>query len=55
MTSVRDAREPLPACAWLVSPWVELRMSGASLAEKAAIDPLISKPYLEELASAWHY
>lgn len=53
MTSVRDAREPLPACAWLVSPWVELRMSGASLAEKAAIDPLISKPYLEELASAY--
>ena len=53
MTSVRDAREPLPACAWLVSPWVDLRMSGASLAEKAAIDPLISKPYLEELASAY--
>ncbi|MGE5780680.1 MAG: alpha/beta hydrolase [Hyphomicrobiales bacterium] len=53
MTSVRDAREPLPACAWLVSPWVDLRMSGANLAEKAAIDPLISKPYLEELASAY--
>jgi epsilon-lactone hydrolase len=53
MTSVRDAREPLPACAWLVSPWVDLRMTGASLAEKAAIDPLISKPYLEELASAY--
>jgi epsilon-lactone hydrolase len=53
MTSVRDGREPLPACAWLVSPWVDLRMSGASLAEKAAIDPLISKPYLEELASAY--
>jgi monoterpene epsilon-lactone hydrolase len=53
MTSVRDGREPLPACAWLVSPWVDLRMTGASLAEKAAIDPLISKPYLEELASAY--
>jgi epsilon-lactone hydrolase len=53
MTSVRDAREPLPACAWLVSPWVDLRMTGASLAEKAAIDPLVSKPYLEELASAY--
>jgi epsilon-lactone hydrolase len=53
MTRVRDGREPLPACAWLVSPWVDLRMTGASLAEKAAIDPLISKPYLEELASAY--
>src|SRR5262245_53449882 len=53
MTSVRDAREPLPACAWLVSPWVNLQMTGKSLAEKAAIDPLISKSYLEELASAY--
>jgi monoterpene epsilon-lactone hydrolase len=36
-----------------VSPWVDLRMSGASLADKAAADPLISKPYLEELAAAY--
>jgi acetyl esterase/lipase len=28
-------------------------MIGASLAEKAQVDPLISKPYLEELASAY--
>src|SRR5262245_31695934 len=47
MTSVRDAREPLPACVWLVSPWVDLRMTGASLTEKALTDPLISKSYLE--------
>jgi monoterpene epsilon-lactone hydrolase len=53
MTSVRDTREPLPACAWLVSPWVDLQMTGASLAEKAVIDPLISKSYLEELATAY--
>jgi epsilon-lactone hydrolase len=53
MTRVRDAREPLPACAWLVSPWVDLQMTGASLAEKAVTDPLISKSYLEELASAY--
>src|SRR5215470_4559117 len=38
---------------WLVSPWVDLQMTGASLAEKANVDPLISKPYLEELASAY--
>jgi len=53
MTRVRDAREPLPACAWLVSPWVDLQMTGASLADKAVTDPLISKSYLEELASAY--
>src|SRR5262249_50946521 len=53
MTSLRDAGERLPGCAWLVSPWVDLKMTGASLAEKANVDPLISKPYLEELASAY--
>ena len=53
MTSLRDAGKPLPGCAWLVSPWVDLRMTGASLAEKADVDPLISKSYLEELASAY--
>jgi acetyl esterase/lipase len=53
MTVLRDAGQPLPGCAWLVSPWVDLQMTGASLAEKAQVDPLISKPYLEELASAY--
>jgi acetyl esterase/lipase len=28
-------------------------MTGASLADKADVDPLISKPYLEELAAAF--
>jgi epsilon-lactone hydrolase len=53
MTALRDAGQPLPACAWLVSPWVDLQMTGASLAEKANLDPLILKSYLEELASAY--
>ena len=51
MTGLRDAGKPLPGCAWLVSPWVDLQMTGASLAAKADVDPLISKSYLEELAS----
>jgi epsilon-lactone hydrolase len=53
MSSVRDAGHPLPGCAWLVSPWVDLQMTGASLAEKVNVDPLISKSYLEELACAY--
>jgi acetyl esterase/lipase len=53
LTSLRDAGHPLPACAWLISPWVDLEMTGASLAAKAAVDPLISKRYLEELAAAY--
>jgi acetyl esterase/lipase len=50
---LRAAGEAGPACAWLASPWTDLTMSGATLATKDAIDPLIHKPYLEELALAY--
>jgi acetyl esterase/lipase len=45
--------EDLPACAWLVSPWTDLAMSGATLVSKSAVDPLIHKEYLSELAGAY--
>src|SRR6266550_2394878 len=45
--------EELPACAWVVSPWTDLTMSGATLAAKDGIDPIIHKGYLDELASAY--
>jgi epsilon-lactone hydrolase len=50
---LREASEEQPACAWLASPWTDLTMSGASLETKDAVDPLIHKAYLEELASAY--
>jgi len=50
---LRAAGEKHPACAWLASPWTDLTMSGASLASKDAVDPLIHKAYLEELAAAY--
>jgi acetyl esterase/lipase len=50
---LRATGDAQPACAWLASPWTDLTMSGASLATKAAMDPLIHKGYLEELASAY--
>jgi monoterpene epsilon-lactone hydrolase len=50
---LREASEEQPACAWLVSPWTDLTMSGATLSSKDAVDPLIHKPYLEELAGAY--
>jgi acetyl esterase/lipase len=45
--------EELPGCAWLVSPWVDLTMSGSTLTSKETVDPLIHKTYLEELAAAY--
>lgn len=50
---LRAMGQPQPACAWLVSPWTDLTMSGASVADKDKVDPLIHKPYLEELAAAY--
>jgi len=53
LNALKAAGEELPGCAWLVSPWTDLTMSGATLATRDAADPLIHKAYLEELASAY--
>jgi acetyl esterase/lipase len=53
VTRLRDGGEDLPACTWLVSPWTDLTMSGATLETKEAIDPIIHKVYLGELADAY--
>jgi acetyl esterase/lipase len=50
---LRDAHEELPVCAWLVSPWTDLTMSGSTLTTKDAVDPIVHKPYLNELADAY--
>ena len=50
---LRDAQEELPGCAWLISPWTDLTMPGPALSSKEAVDPLIHKQYLIELAEAY--
>ena len=50
---LRAAGEEQPGCAWLVSPWTDLTMSGSTLTTKDNVDPLIHKAYLEELAGAY--
>lgn len=50
---LRDLKEALPACAWLVSPWTDLTLSGETLITKDGVDPLLHKAYLEELAQAY--
>jgi len=53
INQLREARAELPACAWLVSPWTDLTMSGATLATKDVVDPIVHKAYLAELADAY--
>jgi len=50
---LRAAGEAVPGCAWLISPWTDLTMSGDTLDTKDAVDPLIHKGYLVELADAY--
>ena len=53
LNRLRDAGEDLPGCAWLVSPWTDLTLSGSTLITKDAVDPIIHKTYLGELADAY--
>ncbi len=53
MVALRDRGLALPACGWCISPWVDMEALGGSYARKAAIDPMISKDYILELAG-WY-
>jgi len=53
INTLLSAGEPLPACAWLISPWTDLTMSGATLETKETVDPIIHQVYLGELVDAY--
>lgn len=53
VNALRAMGEESPACVWLLSPWTDLTMSGATMDTKDAVDPLIHKGYLRELADAY--
>jgi acetyl esterase/lipase len=41
LVALRDAGDPLPAAAYLMSPWTDLTGSGESVVSRAAADPMI--------------
>jgi epsilon-lactone hydrolase len=47
LVSLRDAGDPLPACAVCISPWVDLTLSTKSIWTKAPDDPLLSSNILK--------
>jgi len=44
--SLRDRIEPLPAAIVLLSPWLDLSLSGPTIESRAAIDPLVTRSAL---------
>ncbi len=53
LVTIRDAGLKLPGCAWCISPWIDLEGLGASMATKAAADPMIQRDYLLEIAGMY--
>src|SRR5712691_3743994 len=40
--ALRDAGTPLPSCAFLMSPYADLTLSGDTIAEKREVDPILT-------------
>jgi acetyl esterase/lipase len=53
LVALRDAGEPLPAAAVLISPWTDLELGAASLETKAAEDPMVQREGLARMARAY--
>lgn len=49
----REAGLPLAAAAWFVSPYVDLTHAGASVAERAHLDPFIDTRGMDATARLW--
>lgn len=53
MLSLIKNREPLPACALLISPFTDFARKGRSLQTKAEVDPMVSTELLELIANSY--
>ena len=53
LLALREAGEPLPACAATASAWLDLSCNGTSMETKAAEDPVLSREVLSRWAIAY--
>ena len=53
LVSLKEKAIPLPAAAVLISPWVDMAITGDSIITKADIDPMVAKEGLMEMAEAY--
>jgi acetyl esterase/lipase len=53
MYAARAANLALPSATFLMSPWTDLAMTGASLVSRADVDPLHHQPMILNLAKAY--
>lgn len=53
LVALRDAGEPLPACGVPISPWTDMEGSGESMQTRAAVDPMVQKEALGQIAATY--
>jgi len=53
MVALRGAGVRQPAGAVCISPWVDLTLSGESYRTKAGVDPIVARPGIERMATAY--
>jgi len=53
LVALRDAGDPLPAAGVCLSPWADLTQSGATMSEKADVDPMVHAEDLARWAAAY--
>ena len=53
LVALRDGKDPLPACAVCLSPWVDLEGTGESMTKLAKVDPMVQKDGLLQLAGLY--
>ena len=53
MVSLKENEIPLPTAAVLISPWVDLAITGDSIISRADIDPMVNRDGLTEMAEAY--
>jgi acetyl esterase/lipase len=53
LVAIRDAGLDLPACGWVISPWVDMEALGESFSSQAAVDPMVKKEIIDDLASTY--
>src|SRR5690606_5447385 len=53
LVALKDRGEPMPAAGVCLSPWVDMEGTGESMTSRAALDPMVQKDGLKDMASLY--
>jgi epsilon-lactone hydrolase len=53
LLALKQAGDPMPACATPLSPWVDLEGTGGSMTSKTEEDPMVRKHLIEQMARTY--